>query len=273
MWGYWNSLGVLGIYWQSPPYWQAWLVPIVAGAVEMEYRRFFTWNVAGGVLWALGVTLVGYGTKIVMHTLNTSGGPVKYWRALRFWATSYSPKSAGGETTASGKKLRGKGQQTVAKTDRVIIAHVRALARQCGASLVLIHVADGFAARNLAQLDLHAELAAQLVKISHLEMSPIAAGAHLHAPLVGQLRHDRYHAEVFAEIGHHAALREATKAVAILAGVLRGLRIERKIGVARRVFPDPVEGFDPIIPRRAARPPARGSPSRGPSVSPPPPSR
>jgi len=35
-------------------------VPIVAGAVEMEYRRFFTWNVIGGVLWAIGVTLVGY---------------------------------------------------------------------------------------------------------------------------------------------------------------------------------------------------------------------
>ncbi len=36
-------------------------VPIVAGAVEMEYRRFFTWNVVGGVAWAIGVTLVGYG--------------------------------------------------------------------------------------------------------------------------------------------------------------------------------------------------------------------
>ncbi len=36
-------------------------VPIVAGAVEMEYRRFVTWNIAGGVLWAVGVTLVGYG--------------------------------------------------------------------------------------------------------------------------------------------------------------------------------------------------------------------
>ena len=35
-------------------------VPIVAGAVEMEYRRFFTWNVVGGLLWAVGVTLVGY---------------------------------------------------------------------------------------------------------------------------------------------------------------------------------------------------------------------
>jgi len=40
------------------------------------------------------------------------------------------------------------------RTDRVIIAHVRTLARDCGASVVLIHVADGFAARNLQQLDL-----------------------------------------------------------------------------------------------------------------------
>lgn len=40
------------------------------------------------------------------------------------------------------------------RTDRAIIVHVRSLAQHCGASLVLIHVADGFAARNLAQLDL-----------------------------------------------------------------------------------------------------------------------
>lgn len=40
------------------------------------------------------------------------------------------------------------------RTDRVILAHVRTLARHCGAAVVLIHVADGFAARNLQQLDL-----------------------------------------------------------------------------------------------------------------------
>ncbi len=40
------------------------------------------------------------------------------------------------------------------RTDRVIVAHVRVLARHCGASVVLIHVADGFAARNIEQLDL-----------------------------------------------------------------------------------------------------------------------
>jgi nucleotide-binding universal stress UspA family protein len=40
--------------------------------------------------------------------------------------------------------------------DDVILAHVRKLARSCSnnASIVLIHVADGWAARNINQLDL-----------------------------------------------------------------------------------------------------------------------
>jgi nucleotide-binding universal stress UspA family protein len=38
--------------------------------------------------------------------------------------------------------------------DASILAHVRALARLCGSSLVLIHVADGWAARNIRQLNL-----------------------------------------------------------------------------------------------------------------------
>lgn len=38
--------------------------------------------------------------------------------------------------------------------DAAIITHVRALASYCGASVVLIHVADGFAARNVKQLNL-----------------------------------------------------------------------------------------------------------------------
>jgi nucleotide-binding universal stress UspA family protein len=40
------------------------------------------------------------------------------------------------------------------RTDDAIVAHVRALALHCNASLVLIHVADGFAARNIASLEL-----------------------------------------------------------------------------------------------------------------------
>lgn len=35
--------------------------PIVAGAVDMDYRRFFIWNFFGGLLWSVGLTLIGYG--------------------------------------------------------------------------------------------------------------------------------------------------------------------------------------------------------------------
>ena len=34
--------------------------PIVAGAVEMEYRRFMFFNLVGGLVWAVGLTLAGY---------------------------------------------------------------------------------------------------------------------------------------------------------------------------------------------------------------------
>jgi membrane-associated protein len=34
--------------------------PIVAGAVGMRYRRFLLFNIMGGVLWAIGMTLLGY---------------------------------------------------------------------------------------------------------------------------------------------------------------------------------------------------------------------
>ena len=39
-------------------------------------------------------------------------------------------------------------------TDAAILEHVRKLARVCGSSILLIHVADGWAARNIRQLDL-----------------------------------------------------------------------------------------------------------------------
>jgi nucleotide-binding universal stress UspA family protein len=39
-------------------------------------------------------------------------------------------------------------------TDAHIVAHVSALARHCGASIVFIHVADGWAARNINSLQL-----------------------------------------------------------------------------------------------------------------------
>lgn len=41
-----------------------------------------------------------------------------------------------------------------APNDRTILDHVRELAKCCGASVVLMHVADGWAARNVRQLTL-----------------------------------------------------------------------------------------------------------------------
>lgn len=35
-------------------------VTVVAGVTEMERRRFFTWSAVGAVLWAAGVTILGY---------------------------------------------------------------------------------------------------------------------------------------------------------------------------------------------------------------------
>ena len=35
-------------------------ITVVAGAGQMDRRRFFTWSFVGAVLWATGVTLLGY---------------------------------------------------------------------------------------------------------------------------------------------------------------------------------------------------------------------
>ena len=34
--------------------------PIVAGAAAMQYRQFAAWNMLGGLIWAVGVTVAGY---------------------------------------------------------------------------------------------------------------------------------------------------------------------------------------------------------------------
>ena len=43
----------------------------------------------------------GYGTKIVVRTLDTPSGPVEYWRVIRMLATSYSAGTAGTPKTSA----------------------------------------------------------------------------------------------------------------------------------------------------------------------------
>ena len=44
--------------------------PMVAGVAEMEYRRFVTFNVVGGLLWGAGVTLLGYLLGNTIHDID-----------------------------------------------------------------------------------------------------------------------------------------------------------------------------------------------------------
>ncbi len=50
-------------------------ITVVAGAGEMERRRFWTWSFVGAVLWATGLTLLGYavgGNALVQDNLEAA---------------------------------------------------------------------------------------------------------------------------------------------------------------------------------------------------------
>lgn len=50
--------------------------------------------------------VIGYGTWVVIRTVETPDGPREYWRKLRMYATSYHPAALGGDdVTATGRKL------------------------------------------------------------------------------------------------------------------------------------------------------------------------
>jgi uncharacterized protein YabE (DUF348 family) len=49
--------------------------------------------------------IIGYGTKVVPHILDTPDGQIKYWRALEMYAVSYNVTSNGGYGTATGVPL------------------------------------------------------------------------------------------------------------------------------------------------------------------------
>jgi resuscitation-promoting factor RpfB len=50
--------------------------------------------------------IIGYGTKIVLRTVDTPEGAREYWRVLHMYATSYHPAALGGDNiTATGRIL------------------------------------------------------------------------------------------------------------------------------------------------------------------------
>ncbi len=71
--------------------------------------------------------------------------------------------------------------------DAAIIAHVSALAKHCGASVVLIHVADGWVARNANQLDLREseEMKQDMAYLDRLTVELENAGVSAEGVLAG----------------------------------------------------------------------------------------
>ncbi|MEO6025260.1 MAG: VTT domain-containing protein, partial [Candidatus Binatia bacterium] len=71
--------------------------PVVAGVAEMDYRKFVTFNVAGGVLWVWSTSLLGYSLGrvvpdidrhihlviVVVVFLSLLPAVFEYWRSRR----------------------------------------------------------------------------------------------------------------------------------------------------------------------------------------------
>lgn len=69
--------------------------------------------------------------------------------------------------------------------DATILAHARDLARLTGAELLLVHVADGWAARNFDQLNLREseEMKADRAYLEQIQAEMVAAGFTVHVHL------------------------------------------------------------------------------------------
>jgi membrane protein DedA with SNARE-associated domain len=54
------------------------VMPGLAGASRMPYRKFLTWNAAGGIAWGVGFTLLGYLAGASYKTIESYAGDVSY---------------------------------------------------------------------------------------------------------------------------------------------------------------------------------------------------
>jgi len=107
--------------------------------------------------------------------------------------------------------------------DEVVLSHIRKLARQCGgSSIVLIHVADGWAARSIKELDLreseemksdreYIEAIADSLESDGFNVEAILAGGDPAKEIAAAGERERCDLIAMATHGHHG-----------LADVLRG---------------------------------------------------
>ena len=99
--------------------------PIVAGAAEMPYSLFMTFNVVGGVTWVLSCTLLGYflgrnewvranNEKVILLIVALSVLPVfvHWWKERRQAAREREQERQAMELTAAGEHHSGRATRT-----------------------------------------------------------------------------------------------------------------------------------------------------------------
>jgi membrane-associated protein len=50
------------------------VMPGMAGAARMPYRKFLAWNAAGGIIWGIGFTMLGYAAGASYKTIESYAG-------------------------------------------------------------------------------------------------------------------------------------------------------------------------------------------------------
>lgn len=86
--------------------------PVVAGVAKMQYRRFVTFNVIGGFLWAVGVTSLGYALGNTVPDIDKYLLPIIFLIVavsfvpvfLELWKMRRASKAEAGAETGAGER-------------------------------------------------------------------------------------------------------------------------------------------------------------------------